>query len=74
MSHIVGVKLSLTDNDGMQFTSAPAYVKAWSLENAIDISTSMARMLSILMDAGMVESYSIVLKCEADKQSQEAGQ
>jgi len=74
MPYTVGIKLTITDNDGKPTTSPPAYIKAESYSSIIDISMRMMHALSLLTESGVVHSYAVVLQCEADQPTKEAGQ
>ena len=73
MSHTIGIKLSTTDSDGTPFTSGPAYVPVTSAMNMIDVSKGIVQALMLLENAGVIDIYSVVLKCEADKAAPGAG-
>jgi len=69
----IGIKLSTTDSDGKPFTSAPTFVQVTSATNMIDASKGIIQALMLLENAGVIDSYDAVLKCEADKAAPGAG-
>jgi len=74
MAYTVGIKLSIVDDRGNASTSSPEYIKAESYSGMIDISMRMMHALSLLIESGVVHSYAVVLQCEADQPTKEAGQ
>lgn len=73
MAFTIGIKLSTTDSDGKEFTSAPTYVQATSATHMIDLSKGIMQALMLLENVGAIDSYSVVLKCETDQAAPGAG-
>ena len=73
MSHSVGIKVTAISEDNRYFTSAPAYITAHSATHMIDLSKAIAQALMLLENAGVIDSYSVVLKCEVDQATPGAG-
>jgi hypothetical protein len=69
----IGIKLSTTDSDGKAFTSAPTYVQMTSATNMIDVSRGIVQALMLLENAGVIDSYDVVLKCETNQAAPGAG-
>lgn len=65
----IGIKLSTTDSDGHKFTSAPTYVLANTATGMIETSKGIVQALMLLENVGVIDSYDVVLKCEADKET-----
>lgn len=72
-SFSIGIKLSTTDSEGRPFTSAPTYVRVTSATNMVDVSKGLAQALMLLENVGVIDSYDVVLKCEADHDAPGAG-
>lgn len=73
MAFAIGIKLSTTDSDGKTFTSAPTYVQATSATSMLDVSKGIVQALMLLENAGVIDSYDVVLKCQADQAAPGAG-
>lgn len=73
MSHTIGIKVTAISEDNRYFTSAPTYVPATSATNMIDVSKGIVQALMLLENAGVIDSYSVVLKCEPEPAAPGAG-
>jgi len=73
MSFTIGIKLSTTDSDGKEFTSAPTYVEATSATSMIDTSKCIVQALMILENVGAIDGYDVVLKCKPEPAAPGAG-
>jgi hypothetical protein len=73
MSFTIGFKLSTTNSDGKEFTSAPTYVEATSATSMIDTSKCIVQALIILENVGAIDGYDVVLKCKPEPAAPGAG-
>jgi len=74
MPYTVGIKLTITDNDGKRVTSVPVYIRSESFSDMFDRAVRLGNALMRLTEAGAVASYAVVLQCEDEQPVQEAGQ
>ena len=73
MAFTIGIKLSTTDSDGKEFTSAPTYVQATSATSMIDTSKCIVQALMVLENVGAIDGYDVVLKCKPEPAAPGAG-
>ena len=62
-SYEVGVRITTTDSDGKSFTSAPTYIEASDPMNMQQFACTICSKLSELESYGVIDEYSVVLKC-----------
>lgn len=73
MSFTIGIKLSTTDSDGKEFTSAPAYIRTETATSMLVHTDALVKALMLLENAGVIDSYSVVLKSEPEPAAPGAG-
>ena len=73
MSHSVGIKIYTKDQDGILRTSIPTYIPATSAMGMLSLSDGLVKALMLLENAGAIDSYAVVLKCEPDQAAPGAG-
>ena len=73
MSHSVGIKIYTKDQDGILRTSSPTYIPATSAMSMLSLSDGLVKALMLLENAGAIDSYAVVLKCEPDQAAPGAG-
>jgi hypothetical protein len=73
MYHSVGIKIYIKDQDGNLRTSGPAFIQATSAMGMLSLSDGLVKALMLLENAGAIDSYAVVLKCETDQTAPGAG-
>ena len=73
MFHSVGIKIYTKDQDGILRTSGPSFIHATSAMGMLSLSDGLVKALMLLENAGAIDSYAVVLKCEPDQAAPGAG-